>query len=75
MATTTDVIRKMWYDNEGVSVEVKPDADALDMVRVCTSDPKSQEYFGKFDFNLTPEMARSVARAMIACANEIEPEA
>lgn len=74
MATTVDIIRKIWHDNEGVSIEVKPDADGLDMVRICTVDPKSAEYFGKFDFNLVPSLARAVGEAMIAAANELEPK-
>lgn len=67
---TTEICRKIWNDDEGVCICVSPDGDSLMMVRIHTPDEKSRDWFGSFDFNLTPEVAIHVAEAMIAAAQE-----
>jgi len=75
MTVTTDVIRKVWLDGEGVSLEVGPDADGLDLVRVHTSDRQSEEYWGKIDITIDPDIAIALGTALILAAKEAQHNA
>ena len=65
---TTDVIRKVWNDTDGTSHTVRPDSDGLDLVQLDSEEMMSFMIF-------TPEAARWVGDALIACANEMEARA
>lgn len=65
---TTDVIRKIWNDKDGTSHTVRPDSDGLDLVQLDSEEMKSFMIF-------TPEAARRVGEALIACADEMEARA
>lgn len=67
-----EVVRKIYDNSEGVFVEIGPDADGLGNVRIRTTEAKSVEWFGKFDFSFSPGMARLIAKAMTLAADEIE---
>lgn len=55
-------------------VEISPDGDGLGLVHLCCPTEKGKGWFGNFNFSLSPEIARQVAKAMIAVADEIEKQ-
>lgn len=67
-SVVTDVVRRIW--TEQVAIDVQP--DEVEMVLVQTKDKEAEEYFGKIEFRLAPEVARALGQAMIDCANELE---
>lgn len=70
----TDVVRKVWLKGGGAEIEVGPDPDGLGCVRVLTRTKDDQDYFGKFDFILAPEIAITLGEAIIATAKELAKE-
>ena len=75
MTITTDVIRKVWLDGEGVAIQVGPDADGLDLVRMHTPDIQAEQYWGKVDITVDSDMARALAHALLAAADEADQRA
>ena len=65
---TMELVRKIWNDKEGYSVEVGPDSDGLNLVEVRSRDDQGKIYNR---FTMTPEMARLVSDAIAACASEL----
>lgn len=65
---TMELVRKIWNDKSGESLEVGPDSDGLDLVEVRSRDDQ-----GKIQnrFAMTPEMAKLVSDAIAACASEL----
>ena len=72
MGTTTEVIRQVWHDEEGVAINVGPDADSLGLVWMRTHDAKAADFYGKISVTLLPEIARAVGVALVAAADEME---
>ena len=66
---TMELIRKIWNDKDGYSVEIGPDSDGLDLVEVRSRDDQ-----GKITnrFAMTPAQALLVADAIKACSMDIE---
>ena len=62
----TDVVRLIHHNDSGHHLVVKPDDDGLGIVEI---DGK-EEFGGRL--LLSPGMARQVALAMVACANELD---
>lgn len=69
----TEVIRQVWDANGDGCIEVRPDFDGLQCVVICTPDKKSQDYFGKFEVLMVPEIARHLGEALIAAAKDAQP--
>jgi hypothetical protein len=72
MKFSTEVVRKIWDDEDGVYVQVGPDGDSLDLVELRTVDETSEQFYGKIRFVMHPIQAREVAAAILACADEME---
>jgi hypothetical protein len=53
-------------------IEVSPDGDGLGMVRVCTPTAAGQDWFGKIDFTINPELARELAKALNFVADTLQ---
>lgn len=68
----TEVSRRIYDGNEGAHVEVAPYDEFLVGVKVGR-DQVSLEWFGDKEISFSPKVARSVAEAMLKCADEIEP--
>ncbi len=71
MKIETDTIRQI-YSEDGHFVTVRPWAEVPNCVELATIGVKNEEYFGKINFSMSPDLARAIAHAIIACANEIE---
>lgn len=68
----TEVVRRIYDNDEGVYVEVGPDSDALGLVELRTGDKASEDYYGKLRFTMTKEQAIAVGHALIAAAAEVK---
>jgi hypothetical protein len=70
MGKTTDIIRRIWDNEEGVCFEVRPDQNGLGVIELHTPDNKSKEYFGAVQFTMDKDMARQLGEALIAAADD-----
>ena len=70
MAYTTEIVRVVWDDKDGVSLSIGPDSDSLGLVEMRTTDTKSAEFYGKVRLCMPKEMAIAVGEALIAAAEE-----
>lgn len=70
MAKTTEILRRIWDDEEGVCFEVRPDQDGLGVIELHTTDDKSSEYYGQVRFTIDKDMARQIGAALIAAADD-----
>ena len=65
---STDVIRRIYDNNDGRYVEVGPDGDGLGVEIRTTGE--NIEYFGKINLTLSAEMAKELGRALMLAADE-----
>lgn len=71
---TEMVMRVGTGEQANAFIEISPDGDGLGGVRLSCPTKNGKEWFGEFNFSLSPEVARAVAKAMIAVADAIEAE-
>lgn len=69
MRVSTEILRRVYIEGEGVWLEVGPDGDGLDCVEIRTTG-KSAEYFGTIRLTVEPDVAAELARALLAAATE-----
>jgi hypothetical protein len=67
----TEIVRRVFDNDEGAAVTIGPSGDFPGNVRLHT-EPQYQEYFGKVDIDLPAAMMRKIGEALIACAAEEE---
>lgn len=69
MSYSLETLREVWDDRDGQHIEIGPDRDGLDMVELRDVAPD-----GKIDarMSFTVEAAALVARAMLACVDELK---
>jgi len=67
---TTDVIRKVWVEDENAHLELRPYTEAPTALELTTSDPQSMEYFGKVSIIFSKEYARALGEALIAASQD-----
>jgi hypothetical protein len=72
MTVTTELVRNVWHDKEGVAIQVGPDADGLNLVQVKTYDKKSEEFYGPVRFTMDASIARALGRALINAADDAD---
>jgi hypothetical protein len=65
LRVTTEVFRRVYNDQTGDYIEVRPDRDGLDLVEIHDPD-------GDRRINFPPEIARAVAKAMLMLADDLE---
>jgi hypothetical protein len=75
MTVTTELVRNVWHDKEGVAIQVGPDADGLNLVQVKTCDAKSEEFYGPIRFTMDADVARALGRALINAADDADRSA
>ena len=61
----TDVVRKIWENQEGVYLEVAPDDDGLECVVLRTVDEASKNYYGDINLMIPKELALLLGQALI----------
>ena len=70
---STEVIRRVYNDSEGVYVEVAPDDDGLgfydDHLQIRTTG-KSAEYYGEMRLTIPVEMAEQLACAILGACKD-----
>lgn len=59
-----ETIQRLYDDVEGEYIEVGPDVDGLNMVRVHADN----QYYGKFDLTLEPAVAKVLGQMLIDAA-------
>jgi len=62
---TTELSLRVYDDKDGEFIQVSPDRDGLDLVRIFCNENKAE-------FVMLPEMARLVGKALIRVADDIE---
>jgi hypothetical protein len=68
-----DHIYRVYDENEGVCVEVRPYPDApQSSLELCTVDGKSQEWYGKVSLVLFPTQAKLLAKALLKAAEALD---
>jgi hypothetical protein len=68
MNAFTNTIREIW-DQEQPNACIRI-AGLTDGVRLHTPDPKSHEYFGAFDVEISADIAIELGHALIAAAQD-----
>lgn len=69
---STDVIRRVFTDDNFRFLEVGPSSDDVEFVELRTVKGEfSAEWFGLVSITLTPDAAEQLGRALIASAAEI----
>jgi hypothetical protein len=64
-----DVVRIVW-SAEYAPLHVEPSAEGPGYVRILAKTDESAEFWGKVDLLLPADMARMLAKALTACADE-----
>lgn len=72
MTITTEVERRVFDDEQGACIAIGPDHDGFGLVFVRTPNASDAEWFGKVEFTMDPEFARSFAAAVLAAADDAE---
>lgn len=69
----TDVIRRVWVENEDAHLEIRPFPDAPDTALEITtaSHAGSKSWFGDICITMSPEYAKELGKALIAAADEM----
>jgi hypothetical protein len=71
MRVSTEVVRKVYNDEDGVYLEVGPSPDNPSWVRIYANE-KNQDWFGKIDVVMPAEFAAQLGEALIAAAKEAQ---
>lgn len=72
MTVTTELVRNVWHDKEGVAIQVGPDADGLNLFMVKTYDKKSEEFYGQVRFTMDAQVAKALGWALIRAVEDAE---
>lgn len=68
---STEVLRRVYNDTDGVYLQVGPDSDGLDLVQLSTPGKDNEEYYGMIRLVVTPEQAKLLGLALIDTADEL----
>jgi len=71
MEAEMDILRQV-YSADGCFMTVRPWPEGPDSVALMTVGKENEEYFGKYETAMSPEFARLLGKALIACADEID---
>lgn len=70
MATSIEIVRRVWDDDEGVCLEIGVAEENSDWIAIAAPSGKSEEYYGALRLLLDKEMARLVADGILAALND-----
>lgn len=65
---------RIYDDDNGHYLTVRPDADGLECVQLCTDDSE-KEYWGDLRLVMPPAMARKLAEALIKVVDSLKDPA
>ena len=68
-----DVVRIVWTEAYE-PLHVEPSADCPGYVRILAKTPEAEEFWGRVDLSMPAEMARLLASAIVACADDNESD-
>lgn len=68
--SATEVIRRVWYKEEGVCLEIGDYAEAPTSLEVRTVDDDSKRWFGDLSLAISPEYAKQLGQALIDAAKD-----
>lgn len=71
MNVQTEVIHRVHYPDEGVSLEVGTDYEYGTMVQLRNSDTGSTAFFGKIDLTMPLGFAEALGNALLSVAKEL----
>lgn len=69
--TSIEVVRQVHFLPEGVCLEIGPDREGLDLIELRTVGKANIDFYGPLRICLTHDMAKALAAALIASANEM----
>lgn len=73
MSVTTEVIRRVYDNDNGVFIEIGPDLDGLGCVELRTVGKESTDYYGKFNIIFcSKEQLKMLSKAINQAADEME---
>lgn len=73
--TSIESIYKVYNDDEGVALVVATDPDGIGLVHISTNnDKKAEEWWGKVDFSMSPEIAENLAKAILKKVKDLRNE-
>lgn len=67
-----EVHRKVYYDQEGHFLTVRPSADFPDGNVLLHAEKSEQDWFGSLNLDVPAGFARLLGEALIAVANEVD---
>ena len=67
-----DIVRHVGLEGD-FHLTIGPCPDSPGMVRLATTSPGARDWFGALDISMEANMARKLSKALIDCANEIDP--
>lgn len=73
MPVEIEIVRNVYSEDScacGAYIQVGPNCDGFNNIRICTQDKVSRDYWGSIDFTLTKEMAVGLAHAILAAAQD-----
>jgi hypothetical protein len=70
MSYTTEVFRRVYDEDNGQYLTVRPSPDLPGCVCLMTDDSEA-EYFGAIRLDLPADMMRKIGEALIAASNEV----
>lgn len=68
---STEIVRRVYNDEEGVFLEVGPGPDGFGVAVETTTDA-SHAWFGRLNFHMSCAMAEKLGEALIAASKECE---
>ena len=65
MTYSTEIIRRVYDDTEGVFIQIGPDPDCPDYLFISVPDVKSQEWFGNLRLTGSKEFMSELGKALL----------
>lgn len=69
---TTEVVRRIYDNDEGHFISVSPSADFPDGNVMLYVEPKEEEYMGKLRLDLPSAYMRKIGEAILAACDEAD---
>ena len=67
---SVETIRRIYDNDDGVYIEIGPNADFGEVIEIRVTEEKSVEFYGAVRLNLTKSQARALAGCLQQAAKE-----